>query len=72
MIKYPSSVSYNDAAQVAHSGNYIGEKRAIRTQTHKFITKQGFCFSRSKALANSHISVGGAEQFYVRDVDKKK
>ncbi|NHB58287.1 MULTISPECIES: hypothetical protein [Acinetobacter] len=72
MNKYPSAVSYNDAVQVAHSGNYKGEKRPMRTEMHKFVSKKGFCVARSKALANSHISSGGAEQFYVRDVDKNK
>lgn len=35
-------------------------------------TIKGLCVAKSKALANSHISAGGAAQFYVANEDKGK
>ena len=70
--KFPTAAAYNDAVQVAHKGNFKGVDRSMRTEMHKFVTTKGLCVAKSKALANSHISAGGAVQFYVTIEDKGK
>ena len=70
MILFQVVSKQNDAVQVAHKGNFKGVDRSMRTEMHKFVTTKGLCVAKSKALANSHISAGGAVQFYVTNEDK--
>nr|WP_264821742.1 RHS repeat-associated core domain-containing protein [Acinetobacter lanii] len=71
MNRYPSATAYNDAVQVAHKGNLASSEYDMRTEMHKFTVTKGFCAAIAVAKANSHISSGGAIQYYVRDSDTK-
>ncbi|MCT9979923.1 RHS domain-containing protein [Acinetobacter sp. I-MWF] len=72
VIKAGTARGYNDAVQVAHTGNWDSPKaRDMRTQLHAFIVTKDTCMAKGRTAANPHLGAGGGTQYFIENSDKK-